>query len=469
MKRIIVFFLIFVVGFLFSQQVSEENSFLKKAIQNHHSFFKNPLTAFKNAQTIEKTAYHSGAEEAELTAINTQCLYYLRKNDFDDVKTKATLLFDKAEQYHNLPYQTNAKTWLSEFYRFNQLYDRAFSELEKGTEIISKADGSDSLVINAKSNLYSSYCNFYAVKNDWENQLKYIRLSMEEHQKNSDQQYRQELQFLDFSNLAAVYYKINADSATYYAQRSMSKDFGYNRQDIRFNNLMILGLVKFDKKDFPQALQYFQNAEKEAGFNNNIDIQELYDKITETYAALHDSINQKKYAIKRDSLKLTMTQVQNKSLHSLLNEKPEENAADNTQYFLYFGIVFGAIIVVLFLIFRKKKEHQNPETDIIVENPPSSAQDYSTLVEMLKKNDPAFMSYFGKLFPEFNSTLLKINPKLIASDLEYCALLKLNIPTHNIAQYKNITTKSVQNKKYHIRKKLNIPTDVDTYVWFSDL
>ena len=465
MKRAITFLLVFFVGILFSQQSSAQKSWLEKANDNHILLSKDKEKAFKEAQIIEKEAFASGAQEAELTAIDTQCVYYLRKNDFENVKNKALQLYAKAQQYNNLPYQTNAKIWLSEFYRFNQLYDRAFSELESGSEIINKANAQDSLVINTKSNLYISYCNYYSVKNDDKNLLKYIRLSMKEHQKNPNQQYRQELEFLDLSNLATVYYKINADSAKYYAELSMSKDVGKDR-NVRFNNLMMLGSVDFDRKNFQSALQYFQKAEKESGSKNNIDVQELYDKLSKTYGALQDFENQKKYEIKRDSLKLTMTEDQNKNLHSLLNEKKEEGISG---YIFIVAALVVAAIFALFYFLRKKKVEEKNEIVSSTENTEYSAQDYTTLLEMLKNNDPAFMSFFSKLYPDFNNTLLKVNPKLVATEIEFCALLKLKIATKDIARYKYITTKTVQNKKYLIRKKLNIPQEVDIYQWFDVL
>jgi len=71
------------------------------------------------------------------------------------------------------------------------------------------------------------------------------------------------------------------------------------------------------------------------------------------------------------------------------------------------------------------------------------------------------------VFPDFTPKLIKTNPNLNQSDIEFCALLKLKIPTSDIARYKFITIKSVQNKKYLIRKKLDIPKGVDIYNWFS--
>lgn len=44
------------------------------------------------------------------------------------------------------------------------------------------------------------------------------------------------------------------------------------------------------------------------------------------------------------------------------------------------------------------------------------SENYTELMKMLKENDPAFVSYFNGLFPDFNAKLLKINPELLPSD-----------------------------------------------------
>ncbi|KAA2224932.1 helix-turn-helix transcriptional regulator [Chryseobacterium sediminis] len=45
----------------------------------------------------------------------------------------------------------------------------------------------------------------------------------------------------------------------------------------------------------------------------------------------------------------------------------------------------------------------------------------------------------------------------------------LNFSTKEIAEYTFISVRMVQTKKYNIRKKLNIPGDMDIDVWFSKL
>lgn len=84
-------------------------------------------------------------------------------------------------------------------------------------------------------------------------------------------------------------------------------------------------------------------------------------------------------------------------------------------------------------------------------------------------NDNAFYIKFLELFPDFNQKLLHINPELIISDLEYCALLRLNFSNKQIAQFKRISVRAVESKKYRLRKKLNIDSKANIYIWMLNL
>lgn len=91
----------------------------------------------------------------------------------------------------------------------------------------------------------------------------------------------------------------------------------------------------------------------------------------------------------------------------------------------------------------------------------------STLLKLLNEDNNSFYIGFLEAFPYFSEKLLKINPTMKSSDIEFCAYIKLNLETKQIAQFKKISPRAVEGKKYRIRKKLNIPSDVNMYIWMS--
>ncbi|MGV2450483.1 UNVERIFIED_CONTAM: hypothetical protein POZ17_08260 [Ralstonia mannitolilytica] len=91
------------------------------------------------------------------------------------------------------------------------------------------------------------------------------------------------------------------------------------------------------------------------------------------------------------------------------------------------------------------------------------------IIELGKKNDPEFLDRFKETYPEFIAQLFMINPNLENSELVFCAMLKLHFSSKEIANYTMVQHRSIQQKKYRIRKKLNIPGETDIYHFFDTL
>lgn len=91
------------------------------------------------------------------------------------------------------------------------------------------------------------------------------------------------------------------------------------------------------------------------------------------------------------------------------------------------------------------------------------------VIDLAKENSTNFYPRFLDLYPDFENKLLEINPKLTNSELEFCAFLRLNFSSKEIANYTFISVRTVQNKKYRLRNKLKIPNETDTYVFFNNV
>lgn len=456
---------------VFPAEAAVGEELLKRAKANDALMYTKPEEAFRNATILLQEARIAKNEEVELRALYTQCLYYETKNDFEDLMITAKLLFQTAKSYQHPAFQTYAKLFLFNTYAFNGLYTKAFEELKQAEKIIGKIDNQDQTIIQTKVNLYITFSNYYSLQNDYENQLKYLKMSAVESEKFTDEKYKEVFRYIDFSNRSGAFIELkNFDSAEYYANLSLMAENGYKRDDIQFFNFMVLGRVSMQKSAFEKATHYFLEAERIKGYKNHLNLAELYNNFISAYSKLNESEKIKLYEKKRDSLKLSVSENKNKSLQNLLNEKENDT---KILYISAFAFIVLVMLSYMLYIVRKNKILMRQEKlsgEYLKDNHESkNGEEYSKLLEMLKKNDPAFMPYFLDLFPEFTSKLLKINPNLIQSDIEFCALLKLKIPTNDIARYKCITLKSVQNKKYFIRKKLNIPKGEDIYNWFSML
>nr|WP_314498765.1 hypothetical protein [uncultured Chryseobacterium sp.] len=90
------------------------------------------------------------------------------------------------------------------------------------------------------------------------------------------------------------------------------------------------------------------------------------------------------------------------------------------------------------------------------------------VIKLIHVNDVVFVEKFEKLFPDFFIELHDIaSVPLTVSDLKFCAMLKLGFSTKQIAIYTDSTIKSVEGKKYRLRKKLRISSGSNSKNWMS--
>lgn len=91
------------------------------------------------------------------------------------------------------------------------------------------------------------------------------------------------------------------------------------------------------------------------------------------------------------------------------------------------------------------------------------------IIEMAKRADRFFLEKFKLLYPHFCERLVEMQPSIVPTELEFCAYLKLNFTTKDIARYTNSSIRSVEGKKYRIRKKFDIPERIDIYLFMSNI
>jgi len=97
-----------------------------------------------------------------------------------------------------------------------------------------------------------------------------------------------------------------------------------------------------------------------------------------------------------------------------------------------------------------------------------SFETLNKLISLAHENNIEFYEKFKEAHPYFYERLLQVSPKLSFSDLEYCALMRLNLDTKKIATIKRSSVGAIESKKYRIRKKLNISTEENIYIWLMD-
>lgn len=100
---------------------------------------------------------------------------------------------------------------------------------------------------------------------------------------------------------------------------------------------------------------------------------------------------------------------------------------------------------------------------------PGKMEELKAIVQLAVENNPAFLVKFNEFDAEFSKKLLEKAPTMVAAEIEFCVLLRLNFETKEIARYTKTSVRSVESRKYRIRKKLDIPSTSDINIWMSQI
>lgn len=213
----------------------------------------------------------------------------------------------------------------------------------------------------------------------------------------------------------------------------------------------------------------------------------LYKLIADNYRCLGDREKELLYIDKhittKDSLAETRKEGVQISADRLSAETTKtENKVNDVKRSVWFIIMISVILLVIAGIsiarIKKKKSKfieqkeqeirwQEQQINALHDTRLDKIQEEAML--LAKENSPEFLSKFKEAYPGFYQSILHIEPNLKNSELIFCAYLKLNFGTKEIATYTFVTPRAIQIRKNRLRKKLNIPSDNDIYQWMDDL
>jgi DNA-binding CsgD family transcriptional regulator len=106
-----------------------------------------------------------------------------------------------------------------------------------------------------------------------------------------------------------------------------------------------------------------------------------------------------------------------------------------------------------------------------LENQPKIDRLIKLINKNLKKNEDweFFEKAFNNADKDFLTKLKDLHPSLTHNDLRLCAFLRLNLLSKEIAPLLNISVRSVEVKRYRLRKKLNMNRDDSISDYFINL
>ncbi|MCY1660205.1 helix-turn-helix transcriptional regulator [Chryseobacterium sp. SL1] len=140
-----------------------------------------------------------------------------------------------------------------------------------------------------------------------------------------------------------------------------------------------------------------------------------------------------------------------------------------------FSYIFTVLIIFAYLFYIKFRNIQsllkeNLEKSLLLEKSKTiiNLEELQAFIIQAKESNDGFVVKFNSYFPDFIVKLTNIAPTLIATEIEICAMLKLNFTTKEIAASTNSTVLAINRKKNRVRNKLNIPSEINLNTWFVD-
>lgn len=133
------------------------------------------------------------------------------------------------------------------------------------------------------------------------------------------------------------------------------------------------------------------------------------------------------------------------------------------------GITATALAVLVYLYIKKQRKRiyiRKAENTQLKKKLNSAFEEVAELAQI---NSPNFLSRFIEVYPEFYNYLISTYPDLTNADLKLCALMKLDYSTKEIAEITYSSIRTIQNRKYKLRKKFNLTPEENLNLWIQNL
>lgn len=272
--------------------------------------------------------------------------------------------------------------------------------------------------------------------------------------------------------------KIHLDSAEYYLNKAIPLASS-GKYPIRQKAMALItfGNLYTEKKEYEKALDYYiQSLAVSQKMKSSADMREVYKAISRTYNSLNNKEKATEYYSEYSILSDKIVHDEKNALNIAVERSLQEKEQEKNKLYLYIVILVAVFFILGYFIrkfYIKKEKHKDElieekslETNQLKKKINISFDEVTTLA---KTNDPFFLTRFKEVYSEFYESLISQHPNITNHDVKFCAYLKLDLSSKEIAQYENITLRAVETKKYRLKKKLDLPANVDLQKWILNL
>lgn len=278
---------------------------------------------------------------------------------------------------------------------------------------------------------------------------------------------------------------INIDSARYYLNKSkliQEKETSVYHKSIVYQAQANLYKLTGNYND---AITYYHKSlEISERMKKYIEVKLTYKLLSETYDLLNQQNKAHEYLLKYTTFSDSINKTYKKNVDIVISNflKEEEESHNSTKKRFNILITTGLIlfissIALIVFYYKKKRSRLITEKEKILNQKTIESNKlkqklnvaFDDVILLAKNNDSSFLIRFQEVYPNVCKKLLETNPKLVNTELSLCAMIWLNFSSKDIAQYTHVQPKTVQTKKYRLRKKLDLPEGTNLYVWIKNL
>lgn len=421
--------------------------------------------------------------------------FYIGQGLFELLAYKQSLDYlDKAE---NLNKELKDSFLSYEIYRVRgrvfgslDMYDAALKEQKKGLSIISTIPKSQEKKDYLTSLVYENIAVNYSKVGDHDSFYYYLN-------KNENLLEKQDPSFV-FLNSITLYTMLGA----YYTDvnnftkaeesfvKSVSISEKYNYSFISFT-YQCWGALEIKKHNPTLAVSYLEKSLailEKTNFRN--EIPDVYAKMAIAYQEMGQEQKSKDYKLKalelQNELKTQQLKASSLAVEDILKFQLEEETSEHSRNKIFLITLIVIAIILIFVLFvkyfnvkrlksqkkviiKQKEEEIKSKERQITELNHKVNQSFEEVIALAKANNSEFYTRFQEVYPEVVTKVLEICPNLRISELTLSAYIFLGFTTKDISASTFTSVNTVKVRKYNLRKKLNIPAEMTTDMWFKNL
>lgn len=401
---------------------------------------------------------------------------YYDSNEYERALNFAAIAKRESNNSDSIKNSTLAEIVSGKCYVELGLYDLAKKAFYDGLNLVNKNNEKEIHVL--KSMIYNGLANSYSEPN----KTKFFLNKNYEELKQQKEGSVKRLQMDDFNaDLGNYYYKnANINLAKHYFKKVNILDSeGWKAS--QFKAILGLGYIYALENEYEKAVNYLEKGLSKSLIYGDKKVQRDFN-----LALFKNSKTEKEeYFTNYSSLNNILQKQEGVQIKKVIEN--EANKDGNLQEYLMdkmilvlgISLIIGLLAVIIgFVLFRYYKEEQKNKSEqeksnkkeSLVERLVERKHDVDGFFQLVKNNDLGDLANKMKLlYPDFVAKLSVYLPKATAGELILSVLVRMNFTNKEIAEVLDMSLRSVESRKYRLRKKINLLPEEDMNLWMINL